>query len=296
MCDVKSINKTIYMTYKKAVPDIVFDRWKLLNEEYKIDFSLDNDCIQFLKDNFNDYIANLFQKIPFGMFKADLWRLCKLYINGGVYADVDLVPYLDINKLDKDITFYSCLSIDNDSIFQAFMINFSKPKNPLILNFLISFLINNPYIYFNGPPYDMYHCIKYNLNTTNIIHDHKYEIEEVKINVNIGSSKNNSKHIDLHFFPKDIKYHVNLLPTDFNFKDEFTFIIKNNKLIVTRIDQDSGWGYNHWVDICIQSKESIFLFKENIGLNNNWVTSSVSLNGEKILDSRDINYYKNKGW
>ena len=131
-------NKTIYMTYKKNIPDIVFNRWKTLNENYKIEFSLDNDCIKFLKENFNDYIAELFKNIPQGMYKADLWRLCKLYKNGGVYADVDLVPYLNINSLDKNITFYSCLSLSNDSIFQAFMVNFSKPKNPLILSFLIS--------------------------------------------------------------------------------------------------------------------------------------------------------------
>jgi len=53
------------------------------------------------------------------MYKADLWRLCKLYIHGGVYADVDLVPYINIDNLDKDITFYSCISDSNDGIFQA---------------------------------------------------------------------------------------------------------------------------------------------------------------------------------
>jgi len=65
-------NKTIYMTYKKEIPDIVFKRWNLLNKEYKIDLSLDKDCIKFLEDNFNDYIVNIFLKIPQGMFKADL--------------------------------------------------------------------------------------------------------------------------------------------------------------------------------------------------------------------------------
>ena len=43
------VNKTIFMTYKKKIPDIVFDRWKKLNPDYNIVFSLDNDCINFLK-------------------------------------------------------------------------------------------------------------------------------------------------------------------------------------------------------------------------------------------------------
>ena len=104
------INKTIYMTYKKPIPEKCINRWTQLNPNYKIDFSLDNDCIQFLKDNFNDYIVNLFIKIEVGMYKADLWRLCKLYINSGIYADVDLVPYLNIDELDKDISFYTCVN------------------------------------------------------------------------------------------------------------------------------------------------------------------------------------------
>ena len=40
-------NKTIYMTYKKPIPDFVFERWEKLNPEYQLDFSLDEDCIEF---------------------------------------------------------------------------------------------------------------------------------------------------------------------------------------------------------------------------------------------------------
>jgi len=54
---------------------------------------------EFLKNNFNGYIVNLFKVIHIGMYKADLWRLCKLYIHGGVYSDVDLVPYINIDTL-----------------------------------------------------------------------------------------------------------------------------------------------------------------------------------------------------
>jgi len=289
------LNKTIYMTYKKQVPTHVFERWKALNTDYEIDFSLDDDCINFLKDNFNDYIVELFRTLPRGMYKADLWRLCKLYINGGVYADVDLIPHLNIDSLDKNISFYSCMSLDNISIFQAFMINFSKPKNPLILNFLISFLHNNPCSYQNGPTYDMYNVLKHNLNDINIVTDKKYEIEEVKIKINIGSSEENVKLIDFHFFPKEITdYTIKL--TENHYSDAFDFIIFNNKLIVQRMDKNHGWAHNHSADICIKSNESFYLFKETCGPNYNWVTSYVTFNGNKILDSRDMDYYNNKGW
>jgi hypothetical protein len=282
------------MTYKKPVPENVFSRWTTLNNKYTIDFSLDEDCISFLEQNFNPYIVNLFKTIPEGMYKADLWRLCKLYIHGGVYADVDLVPYINIDDLNKDITFYSCLSKDNSSIFQALIINFSKPKNPLLLHFLISFLLNHPYKKINGPTHDMYNCIKYNLNDINIIPEERYDISEIKIYVEIGRSDTFLKGINLHFFPDNIKFTVKL--TENKFKDTFDFIIKNNVLIVMRLDEHHGWEHNHSVNICIKSNESIFLFKENIGENNNWVTSYVTLDNKKILDSRDLYYYTNKGW
>ncbi len=288
------INKTIYMTYKKSVPDKVFSRWTNLNPDYKIDFSLDSDCIQFLETHFSNYIVNLFKSIPVGMYKADLWRLCKLYIHGGIYADVDLVPYINIDNLDKNITFYSCLNINNDSVFQAFMVNFSKPKNPLIFIFLLSYLINNPYNYANGPTYDMFNCIKYNLPNINIKHEQKYDIDEVKMKIDIGTSNTKIKQVNLFYFPEDIKYNIKVI--NHPYADRFDFKIENNILFIKRIDEDSGWTYPHSIEIIIKSKESIFLFKENIGNNNNWITSYVTHNSTKILDSRDLDYYKNKGW
>jgi len=174
------------------------------------------------------------------MFKADLWRLCKLYINGGIYADVDLVPYLDINILDKNITFYSCLASNRISIFQALMINYSKKKNPLILCYLILFLQNKPYTYINGPTFDMYNCIKYNLNNINILPNIKYELDEIKILINIGSSESNIKFINLYFFPNDIEYDIKLIENIY--KDTFYFNIKDNILIVKRLDENNGWA------------------------------------------------------
>ena len=82
------------------------------------------------------------------------------------------------------------------------------------------------------------------------------------------------------------------------YKDEFEFKIENNILHCTRIDvsEDIGWGHSHSVDICIQSKECVYLFPEILGKNNDGVTAYVTSNSRKILDSRDLEYYKNDGW
>ena len=173
------------------------------------------------------------------------------------------------------------------------MINFSKPKNPLILQFLISFLLNNPYTYPNGPCHDMFNCIKYNLNGIEIDSNTEYKMKELKINVKIGKSDTNTKKINLYFFPNDIKYYIKL--NEENIIENFIFTIENNYLIVTRLDQKTGWEKDYSVDICIESNESIYLFQE-CGNFDNILNCYVSLNGMKILDSRDRNYFENKGW
>ena len=57
------MNKTIHMTYYKNIPDFVFNRWKELNPNYNIEFSLDSDCIYFLRRYFNDNVVNKFINI-----------------------------------------------------------------------------------------------------------------------------------------------------------------------------------------------------------------------------------------
>jgi len=279
------MNKTIYMTYKKSIPNKIADRWKHLNPSYAIELSLDTDCIHFLRTYFNDYVANLFISIPEGMYKADLWRLCKLYVHGGVYADVDLVPHLNIDVLDKSIDFYSCISAQNDAIFQAFMVNFSKPKNPLFYVFLLSFLLNNPYTTPNGPTYDMYWCLAYMIRKP-ILPGIKYEFV-VKIKINIGSSNTPVKRIPLHYFPIFPSIHIKL--HKHSFSERFSILIQNHVLIVTRTDAPKGWDHSHAIDVLF-NKTSMLMFKEHWGEGTCNETCYVTHFNKKILDSRDADF------
>ena len=247
------IPKTIYMTYKYKPPLHVFKKWEILNPDYTINFNLDVDCIQFLKQEFSDDIANLFINIKEGMYKADLWRLCILYMYGGVYADIDLVPYVSIDNIIEDnYNFYSCLSADKKSIFQALII--TEPRNPLLLQFIMSFIINEPYNYMNGPTYDMYNNIKMLCNNT------------------LGNNTLESETI----------YCIDIIRIPIN---------KNN-IIHTLIElyHDMYIEDNH---ICIPSNQKIFLFTEKMN-NYNWKEAYISYNNMKIFDSRDINYYNAK--
>ena len=273
----------IYMTYKKEVPSKVFDRWTALNPDYSIDFSLDKDCYAFLKDEYNLEVAELFKTIPKGMHKADLWRLFKLYKYGGVYADVDLVPHIQLKKYDPNV-FYSCMAINNRSVFQAFIM--TPPKNPLILSFMVSFLLRHPYRPnhgINGPCNDLYNCIKYNSGIPSA--ERLYTIDHVKIPIPVDPSKTNIKYISLGYFPSDVA-------PIFKMNTEIPFHIKieNSVLWIERCD-GHGWNEKFICELTLDSAK-MYLFKEK----GRYPTCSVFNKNEKVLDSRDPEYVKNRGW
>ncbi len=275
----------IHMTYKKPIPTKVFERWLHLNPTCNVDFSLDNECYDFLKNEYNLEVANLFTSIPKGCHKADLWRLFKLYKNGGVYADVDLVPYVVLHKFDPTI-FYSCMAINNKSIFQAFMM--TPPKNPLILCFMISFLFNHPYreIYGpTGPCVDMYNAIKYNTGSLSLESEKNYAIKNVKIPIPVPPNVNHVTQINLGYFPSDV------IPT-FRMNTPIPFDIKiENSILYIEKKDGRGWSKKYTCEI-ILSQAKVYLFKEN----GRFPYCTVVNKNEKMFDSRDPQYFKNNGW
>jgi len=134
----------------------------------------------------------------------------------------------------------------------------------------------------------MYNCIKYNISNTDILPEFKYTINNVKIHINIGSSKSNIKYIYLYYFPKDITYSIYLITNMYG--DIFHFDIQNNILIVKRTDSAGGWAADHKIDISISSYQKIqFLPEKREG--NRWTDFYVSSNGENCFNSREIEYF-----
>lgn len=286
----------VHMTYKTQIPSFVIDRWKYLNKGSKVTFSTDNECIQFLKKEFNQDVSDVFQNIVKGMHKADLWRLCKLYVEGGCYADVDLVPNVTTKQFNKS-TFYSCLSAVDDGIFQAFM-KIQFRRSPLILLFLVSFLLNRPdqKHHGNAPTMDMYNCLRYNVRNTlrfkSLKAEKEYALQNIKIPITVGSSVANTKVVNLIYFP-DIKYTCKFLLI----KNSATFegIIKANKLYVSRTDTKDGWGDDLRVEIVIDEKVSFYLFREVLPMNA-MPRAYVEDCGKVIFQSRDPIYFYQHGW
>ena len=101
---IKSTNFIIKNSYKSVIPLNIYltwgtkqlpikmqenvDRMRKVNPEFNIQLYDDYDCRKFIKKHFSKDILTAFDTLKPGAYKADLWRLCILYINGGIYSDI----------------------------------------------------------------------------------------------------------------------------------------------------------------------------------------------------------------
>ena len=81
------IPKILHLTHynKESIPKKVWENLNMFAEDYDIKYYTDKDCIDFLKREYNEEIVTIFKTLATGAHKADLFRYCVLYIEGGVY-------------------------------------------------------------------------------------------------------------------------------------------------------------------------------------------------------------------
>lgn len=61
---------------------------KMCNPEFEHHLLDVSDCREFIQQNFDKRVLDAYDKLKPLAFKADLWRYCVLYKNGGVYLDI----------------------------------------------------------------------------------------------------------------------------------------------------------------------------------------------------------------
>jgi mannosyltransferase OCH1-like enzyme len=89
------------------------DKLKNAHPNFEHNLFDDNDCHEFIKKNFPIEVLLAYDALIPGAYKADLWRLCILYIHGGVYMDIKLqfCEGYNLNKfMDKELfrSFIGC--------------------------------------------------------------------------------------------------------------------------------------------------------------------------------------------
>jgi mannosyltransferase OCH1-like enzyme len=155
-----------------TIPKIIYQTWKTknlhekcvelqqqilkLNPGYQIILYDDNDIDYFIKSTFNEKIYNCYLKLNVGAAKADFWRYCILYKNGGIYLDMDS----DILRpLDELIVGHEKCIItreNNPGIFNNWILMFEK-EHPILFKTIINCCYNienktsNNVCYLTGP-------------------------------------------------------------------------------------------------------------------------------------------------
>ena len=142
--------------YNNVIPLNIFQTWhtkilpplmqqnvdyiQKLNPAFTYKLFDDQDCYNFIKDNFPTDVLGAFNNLIPGAYKADLWRYCVLYKLGGIYLDIKYKPvkgFRFINLTEKE---HWVLDADNNGIYNALIV--CKPGNPILLNAINQIVLN----------------------------------------------------------------------------------------------------------------------------------------------------------
>lgn len=93
------IHQTFRSTEVTAAMHRAVMSWVDTNPEYTHRFYDDAVVEHFIETRFDAETLRAYRKIEAGAFKADFWRVCMLYAEGGVYADIDTVCVEPLSSL-----------------------------------------------------------------------------------------------------------------------------------------------------------------------------------------------------
>ena len=89
------IPKKIFQTWENNTPPYkmsqAMESWKQKNPSWEYKLFTAEDRVEFIRKNFPKEVLEAYHTLIPGAFKADLWRYCVLFIEGGVYVDADMI-------------------------------------------------------------------------------------------------------------------------------------------------------------------------------------------------------------
>tara|TARA_Y100000401_G_scaffold65060_1_gene51828 strand:+ start:2752 stop:3531 length:780 start_codon:yes stop_codon:yes gene_type:complete len=109
---------TIFTSHKFSIEECPnnlrknLDKWRLLNPSYDFKYYNDDDMNSWMKENVSETTFGLFNRLNTGAAKADMFRICLLHTDGGIWFDTDL-PAFDISKERAD---FQELLVENEAV------------------------------------------------------------------------------------------------------------------------------------------------------------------------------------
>jgi mannosyltransferase OCH1-like enzyme len=138
--------------HTKDLPPLMkqnYEELKKQNPEFNHYLYDENECREFIKNNFDESVLNAYDSLIPAAYKADLWRCCILYINGGVYLDIkyNCVDGFKLISLTEKEHFVR--DRPDKCVYNALIV--ALPKNEILLKYINQIVENvkNKY-YGNG--------------------------------------------------------------------------------------------------------------------------------------------------
>ena len=98
----KNIFQSWYTKNLDAMIEKNVNKIKEINPLYNYYLYDDNDMEKFVKENYNSYIFECYNKLNIIVAKVDFWRYLILYKYGGVYVDMDSSIEKSLDELIKE--------------------------------------------------------------------------------------------------------------------------------------------------------------------------------------------------
>jgi len=145
------IPKFIHQTFQtRMLPEYIATAAYTLidkNPEYKYHYYDDHDQREFILNNFDSKVVQAYDRLIPGAYKADLWRYCVIYIEGGVYVDIKMGALVPLSKIiDADADLVIVNDTHNGTIYNAFFA--AVPRHPAIgktIDTVIERVLNGEY-------------------------------------------------------------------------------------------------------------------------------------------------------
>lgn len=137
-----SIPKLIWQTYKQLPPansKPLVDSWIKLNPDYQWMYMDDPRAARFIRENFSQDFADMYDSLPIGVMKADVWRVAVVYAYGGVYTDLDCRCIKPISTwLSPTDTLVVGVEVTNGALLNYTFA--AVPRHPALLSVLNQFM------------------------------------------------------------------------------------------------------------------------------------------------------------
>jgi len=115
------IPNNFFQTWKTDIVDAehfnLLKRYREQNPEFNFIFFDDAQMADYMKRVWGHHpISEIFAKTQFGAAKADIWRYCMLFDQGGVYLDIDAGLNFKLASIPRDVN--ELISYEHNSILR----------------------------------------------------------------------------------------------------------------------------------------------------------------------------------